>query len=264
MQSYTKTGLLLLLVGMILGLIANVTLFFVSFLTSGSLSDLIPMMISALIAGTGGLLMLIGGLLIIIGRKEFGEKHQKYAIYAIVIFVVNIVITSVLSFSLNMMSLFGGESLFMVTIIPTVVSAIIGGLVYIFLLHELENQNGRYALFAAYFAAIAVSVVTALYTAGMFEAFFGSAFDPDISSTMSFVARTSRISILSLIHGVLLLIAAYIPYNRITSGELIPKKIELFEQQSSTPERVCPNCGRKIPTDAVNCPYCGKNFETFL
>lgn len=24
--------------------------------------------------------------------------------------------------------------------------------------------------------------------------------------------------------------------------------------------RMCPNCGRQIPMDAQNCPYCGKNF----
>jgi len=28
--------------------------------------------------------------------------------------------------------------------------------------------------------------------------------------------------------------------------------------------RICPNCGRKIPFDAVLCPYCGKKFEDFL
>lgn len=26
------------------------------------------------------------------------------------------------------------------------------------------------------------------------------------------------------------------------------------------PDRICPNCGRIIPTDARICPYCGKEF----
>ncbi|MFH1101904.1 MAG: hypothetical protein V1726_07715 [Methanobacteriota archaeon] len=34
--------------------------------------------------------------------------------------------------------------------------------------------------------------------------------------------------------------------------------------RKSMPDRICPNCGRAIPTDAVVCPYCSKRFDTYL
>ncbi|MEF8848961.1 MAG: zinc ribbon domain-containing protein [Candidatus Thermoplasmatota archaeon] len=34
-------------------------------------------------------------------------------------------------------------------------------------------------------------------------------------------------------------------------------------QESRLTDRYCPSCGRMIPFDANNCPYCGKQFESF-
>lgn len=34
--------------------------------------------------------------------------------------------------------------------------------------------------------------------------------------------------------------------------------------KKAAPDRICPNCGRAIPFDALLCPYCGKKFESFL
>ena len=42
-----------------------------------------------------------------------------------------------------------------------------------------------------------------------------------------------------------------------------PPKPEFYEKSRKLEkeQRVCPNCGRSIPLDAVTCPYCGKKFE---
>ena len=32
-------------------------------------------------------------------------------------------------------------------------------------------------------------------------------------------------------------------------------------QQRSEKDRYCPSCGRSIPFDAINCPYCDKKFS---
>ena len=32
-------------------------------------------------------------------------------------------------------------------------------------------------------------------------------------------------------------------------------------KSTKTPDRICPNCGRVIPTDARLCSYCGRDFE---
>jgi H+/Cl- antiporter ClcA len=34
--------------------------------------------------------------------------------------------------------------------------------------------------------------------------------------------------------------------------------------RKTTPQRICPNCGREIPFDANLCSYCGKKFESYL
>jgi len=34
--------------------------------------------------------------------------------------------------------------------------------------------------------------------------------------------------------------------------------------RKTTPDRMCPNCGRGIPFDAQICPYCAKKFESYL
>ena len=64
-----------------------------------------------------------------------------------------------------------------------------------------------------------------------------------------------------MISNLLLVIALYIPYKRITSGELVPV---IPTTKSSEPDRRCPNCGQGIPFDAKICPYCSKRFEDYL
>ena len=93
MENMTKTGLLLLMMGFLIGIISNIILFFLP----QDISGFIFLMIVGLVALVGGLLALIGGLLLIIGRKEIGEAHSKFAIYALIIFVVSIVASFVIS-----------------------------------------------------------------------------------------------------------------------------------------------------------------------
>ena len=43
------------------------------------------------------------------------------------------------------------------------------------------------------------------------------------------------------------------------------KKGNMFKtKQGGKPDRICPQCGRSIPFDALCCPYCKHNFQTFL
>ncbi len=58
-----------------------------------------------------------------------------------------------------------------------------------------------------------------------------------------------------------MIIALYIPYNRINSGELVPITSKSNSGESG---RVCPNCGQAIPFDANICPYCSKRFNDYL
>jgi len=264
MQNYTKTGLLLLMIGMITGMIGNVLLFFTSFLIGSNILGLFGLIAISFVAGIGGLIMLIGALLIIIGRKEFGERHQKFTIYAVVIYIISIVIGGVLGVIFAMMSYVSGS--YSYTYITSIITAILGGIAYIFLLYELEDHTGRYVLYAAYASSIVVAIFISLYSIGQFGEIFGPVYSTDTSSSsvMSATASVGKVAIFNLINGVLLLFAVYIPYRRIISGELVPASINPLGQSSSAPDRVCPNCNRSIPMDANTCPYCGKQFDSYL
>ena len=77
MDCKTKTGLLLLIIGGCISLISNIVMATV---------DNVGIALSG-IGGIGGLCSFVGIILLILGRKEFGEKHRKFVIYAIILFI---------------------------------------------------------------------------------------------------------------------------------------------------------------------------------
>ena len=86
MECHTKTGLLLIIIGSILGIVSNIAF---------SLAGNVALALSAL-GGIGGLCSLIGIILLIVGRKEFGERHRKFVIYALILFILSIVIPTII------------------------------------------------------------------------------------------------------------------------------------------------------------------------
>ena len=116
----------------------------------------------------GGLLGLIGLILIIVGRKDYGEKHSKFTIYSLIIFITSIIISVVLSALQSLTSLgqsisFDFSNILLTIAIQTIITAILSGLMYLFLLYHLENRIGRYILFAAVFTSIFFGFVIAIY-----------------------------------------------------------------------------------------------------
>ena len=263
MGSYTKIGLLLLILGGILGIISNIAF---------SLAGNIAITLSVL-GGIGGLCSFIGIILLILGRKEFGEKHRKFVVYALILFILSIIIPSIIiaavTFSYVSQGITGGVDVnFMQNIFFIIpFAAILGGLAYVLLLYNLENGIGRRILFAAFAVTIITSIIISLNIGSAFEETIGSidfetASQQDISEvTTEFSQKISISGIYGVANGVLMLIALIIPYKRITSGELIPISTSTKPAES---DRICPNCGKAIPFDANICPYCSKKFETYL
>ena len=260
MDCKTKTGLLLLIIGSILAIISNIT-FYIAGPTAIALS---------VIGAIGGLISLIGAIIYILGRKEFGEKHSKFVIYATIIFILSIVITIVIVGIVIAAAVASGSTdlSFLKNIFYIIpFASILGGIAYIFFLYELEDKLGKIVLILA----IIVSVISSLFiainigsafdeTIGTFD--FENASPEEISAvTTELTEKISGTSIFSVINGVLILIALYIPYRRITSEELVPV---VTDTKSGEPDRKCPNCSRTIPFDAKICPYCSKRFEDFL
>ncbi len=168
------------------------------------------------------------------------------------------------------------SSILTTTAISTPITAALGGLIYVFALYQLENKNGRMILFSALIVMIVVSAITGFLSIATFNDYFNSeAFNDVINSGTSsstsysqylssyqWIGPSAIISLIgNFISGILMFMALYIPYQRITSGELVPITTAT---KSSESERRCPNCGQAIPFDANICPYCSKRFEDYL
>jgi len=295
MGEYTKKGLLFLMISVITSIIGVIVLysFFFSFdfenITSENFVNLFITIIPGLIiAIIGGLFGLIGAILMLMGRKEFGEKHSKFIFYAIMIFIIAIIVSFVInslstfmvySSSISQMP-FGSDpsntadllrNNMYISVINTPITAALGGLIWVFGLYQLEDENGRTVLFATYVCMIVTAVLVSIslflffedfINSANFEELMGSSSSSSYSQLFSSSSWIGNIGIISLVGGsisnILLFIALYIPYKRITSGELAPVKTAY--QNSIKSSRYCPNCGRLIPEDAETCPYCGRKF----
>lgn len=233
--------------------------------------SLLPALIPAIIPGAiGGLFGLIGLILIIAGRKDYGEKHSKFTIYALILFITSIIIRIVLSVLqsfftyssvsslsfLNQSISFDFSNMLLTMAIQMIISAILSGLMYLFLLYHLENRSGRYILFAAVFTSIFFGFVIAIYNYLNLSELF-TTIDFESSSTsfgtmINYIFNLSKISIVGLIGNILLVIAIYIPYKRINSGELVAILPSHLKR--------CKDCGRVSKSDYTICPYCGKQY----
>jgi len=279
MDCKTKKGLLFLIIGAIITMVYSLFSSITSFITQDANVTVIMGFLS-IISFIGAVLVLVGAIVFLTGRKEFGEKHQSNVMKAVMIFCINIVIAVVLTVIISFMAYSAvsdiasaaevgssmgilAEPLSYFIVIIAIISAILGGLMYYFALKELEDERGKNILFAAIIASIAISIITSFYVAGMLGEVFGSiSTDPSSYSSLALTQNVGIISILGVIPNLLFIYALYIPYNRIKNGELVP--VVTSNGYQSAPRRICPNCNKNIPDDANICPYCGKQFETYF
>jgi hypothetical protein len=264
MKNNTQKGLLILIIGISVGIITNISLF----LLTDNLPGVLALALVGIIGVIGGLLTLVGLILIVVGRREYGEKHSKFAIYAAVIFVLSIVFATVFSIMISMINFISNSPTNTnIILLQTPITSTIGGLVYVFLLYELEDKNGKIVLFLAFIATILASIFITVGMMSLYEELMSSIAvgETSFANTFDYINKMSRTGIYSIISSGLLLIALILPYNRIKSGELVPtppKTNSLYGGNVAvTQDRLCPNCGRIIPFDSKICPYCRKKFE---
>jgi MFS family permease len=270
----TQKGLYFLIIGSIITMIYSAINSLSSFFTQDLTTQIIIGFL-AIVSFIGAILILVGLILFLMGRKEFGEKHQNNVKNAVIIFCITIIVAIILVVAIAFVTFsaissavgtsstdsFVSPSFSIVIITLVVVTAVLGGLMYYFGLIELENETGKNILFAGIISSIIISIITSFYLVGMLGEIFGSISSPSSYSSLSLNQNFGGIGILGIIPSLLFLYAFYIPYNRIKNGELIPKTFP--SGQSQIPSRICPNCGRPIPMDSNVCPYCGKKFEKY-
>lgn len=145
--SWTRTGLFLIFVGLLFGLIPAVALY-------------------------ANLALLAGGVLIFLGRRALGARHQRYASWSFVTVIAGVVIAFVGSlvlgaiFALTLIT--GGDpartlaSVYLELDLLTAVASTILGLGLVFFTYEFQNATGRTLLWAAYWLGILFSVIVTL------------------------------------------------------------------------------------------------------
>jgi len=208
----TKTGVLLLLIGTLL--------------------QWLP-----LISIVGVILLLVGAILVILGRKAFGPAHARKVVISILLFFIGIIIAVVAGIILAgaiISGFFGGtpsqaavQSALNNYLIVAFVATVVSGLAAVFFTYELQNQTGRYLLFAGYAAAviiqIAIYVIVSQAIATAIAAMFpNGTYNPTqaVVALANFSSQAQTLALLSGIPALLYAGANYIAWTRINKGEI--------------------------------------------
>ncbi len=210
----TKTGLLLIMFGIILG-----PLPYVNFL--------------------GGILAIVGAVLVILGRRAFGETHSQNTIWSIVIYCVGIVIviaasvaftSSVVSASVNAGGVNGATlaqtlaSSFDGLLVGAAVGGAVIGLANVLFTYAIQNHTGRVLLWCGYAASIAVSIIEFIIIGPLIsnaasQSFTGTTYDPAPFSTLQI--QLQAVALLGFIPAGLYATAFYLAWSRIDQGEAV-------------------------------------------
>jgi MFS family permease len=258
-ENKTKTGLLLLIIGIILGVISN-GIFFIDTNIAISVS---------ILGSIGSLLIFIGIILMILGRKEYTERHRKFIVISLFLFILSVIL-SVIIVAVAFASVIISKDISPVgnAMYAIPVASIIGGLAYVFLLFELQDKNGKIVLISALILTVMISTFLAINIQSVFEETFGSIIiSQDINTeeitelSNTFSQKVGELSAFSVIHNLVMLLAFIMAYKRIESGDIPSTSDKSFSYaESPKDEWYCPHCGRSVPSDANICPYCGKKM----
>jgi len=204
----TKTGLLLLAVGFLIGWVP-------------------------VIGAVGALLSLIGAILVILGRKAFGDRHSNFVLVSVILYIAALVLTGVFVawfFVVTFQAFSQGSprpflSAFWPFLGGVIAASALGAVAEVLFVHELEKPIGRYLLYAAFVASIAVPLATVLillpaFTAvldGIANGTIGNPGDPRLE-----VLQTigSTLALLSVIPSVLFGVAYFLAWQRINRREI--------------------------------------------
>jgi len=207
----TKTGLLLVIAGILLGPIPYVTYI-------------------------GLILAIIGVIIVIIGRDPFGSSHSNYVIFSVVTYCIGLVIAFVagflFGFSFLSAALSGGRqalveqalvSEFNDLIISILISGAVMGIAYVIFTYALQDSMGRVLLYIAFATQLAVSVTVAYIVSpqvagAVTQSFSSGTFDPSPLSALQ--AQLQFLRLLGLIPAAIFAFAYYRAYSRIAKVEV--------------------------------------------
>jgi hypothetical protein len=212
----TKTGLLLLMIGIILGPIPYLQYI-------------------------GGILVIVGAILVVVGRNAFGRDHSRNVVWSVIIYVIGIVIViagtigfviTVFSASINAGS--GGSlnsatfaqslaSSFEGLIILAAVGGAIAGLAEVLFTYALQEQTGKILLWMGYVASLVVSAIVLatifpLIDKAATQSVAGFSYNSTPFSDLQ--SQLQLLQLLGFIPAILFASAIYMVWSRIDRGQL--------------------------------------------
>ena len=205
----TKTGVLLLMIGAVLGWIP----FGISFI--------------------GAILSFIGAILVILGRRAFGAKHSRNVIAAVILYVLSIAaligagivfafatIASVMGSVPTAAQLTGAIN---ALLIGGVVVAVIAGIAQVLFTYEIQNQTGRYLLFLGFGASVVLQIAVVLLispviSSAIAQALAGGTYNPGPINKLQ--SQINDYALLAVIADLIWAAADYMVWPRINRGEI--------------------------------------------
>jgi len=210
----TKTGLMLLIIGA-----------FIS-----------PVPVAGIV---GTILLLIGAILVIVGRKAFGPKHSRNTIWSIIIYVIGIAIGVGTALVLVFSSFFAAfntganpsynpniaaEALIGTldgVLVGMIVGSIVGGIAYVLFTYELQKPLGRALLFSGYAMGIAIAIVEYLIIAPQInDAAQQASSSGTLDAFNSLTSQLQTLGLLSFIPAIIYGTAFYLAWSRVKRGEI--------------------------------------------
>ena len=181
----------------------------------------------------GSLLVLVGAILVILGRDAFGAKHARNVGVAIVLFFIGV---------LGSLALLGLASSGVVTsgmppdqaeaavtaafsnlLISGILLVVISDLSPVLFIWELLNGTGRAVILLAYLAAIGIAVLVYATIMPQLPAALVAAYSaspPNLGPIASLDSEVNGLHLLQVIPALLDALAAYIAWSRIDTGEI--------------------------------------------
>src|SRR3989442_8477857 len=208
----TKTGLLLLLIG---GLISWVPI----------------------VGIVGGLLLLIGAIFVILGRKAFGSTHARNVVIAIVLFFVGVIIGIIAGvlFAAALFSAIASQnqtavanalaSAFNTLLVGAIIAAAVSGIASVLFTYALQKQIGKMLLWAGYAANLVISIavfaiIGPLISNAVAQSTSGGTYNPAPIAALQ--AQLSGLGYLSVVPALLFAAATYLAWSRVSHGEIPP------------------------------------------
>lgn len=199
----TKTGVLLLLIGTLL-----------SWIPFG-------------VAIIGYILIFVGAILVILGRKAFGATHSRNVVISIVLFILGVIVAFAVAVIVALSNLPSivtpGGGMSQPAVLQAAMSAglaggiavaLVIGIAEILFIYGLQVQTGRLLLWAAYGANLALSI--AIYVVI-------SPLVPGIQTSVNYDAvsgQQATLELLRVIPVALFVAADYLAWSRINRGEI--------------------------------------------